>query len=308
MTRIFDGHLAPEIVDPHQYRTANGDVITRGSRNPLQALAGAFLVGFPNVRTRDSYKLGLLRWFEFAEEVGFDPLTVRRSMVELYVRELEGKGLAPATVNSRLTALASFYEWLVDEEYIVKSPMKRVRRPKIPQNVIRPYLGRHELADFIDQAEVQGGYDFLLACLLAHNGLRVSEITGADVEDLGGGRHEPTLRIMGKGSKPDIVPLTRRTVYAVDLVLGTSARSGGGGLRSLVLPVLSSSPGRGRGRPATRSPGWCAAPRRRPASARRLRRIRFAAALLRVCCRSPIFRSGRTSPVTSSRTPPGSTT
>ncbi len=41
-----------------------------------------------------------------------------------------------------------------------------------------------------------------MTCLLALNGLRVSEACNANVTDLGGSRYQPTLRILGKGDKP----------------------------------------------------------------------------------------------------------
>ena len=59
-----------------------------------------------------------------------------------------------------------------------------------------------------------------LISLLALNGLRVSEATGADIEALGLERGHRTLTIVRKGGKGVTMPLAPRTARAVDLVVG----------------------------------------------------------------------------------------
>ena len=59
-----------------------------------------------------------------------------------------------------------------------------------------------------------------LVSLLALNGLRVSEATGANIEALGLERGHPTLTILPKGGKVVTIPLAPRTARAVDLAVG----------------------------------------------------------------------------------------
>jgi integrase len=56
--------------------------------------------------------------------------------------------------------------------------------------------------------------------LLGLNGLRVSEACSADIENLGFERGHRTLRIIGKGNKPAVIPLVPRTARTVDLAIG----------------------------------------------------------------------------------------
>lgn len=226
MSGLSTERLSGEIIDPH--------VIDRGRQ--IELLAGAFLASYSNEQTRDAYRRDLRAFLRFADAMGFDPLAAHRSHVDLYVREMEMSGrLMPATISRRLTALSSFYAWCVDEDYLPTSPMKRVRRPKVRKDAPRAWMGRHQLADWVDAAEAEGGYTFALACLLAFNALRIGEVIRADVEDLGKDRHHRTLAIMGKGSKPDLVPLTNRTAYAIDEALAGRQTGplilGGTGLR-----------------------------------------------------------------------------
>jgi integrase/recombinase XerD len=59
-----------------------------------------------------------------------------------------------------------------------------------------------------------------LISLLALNGLRVSEATGADIEALGIERGHRTLVITRKGGKVVTIPLAPRTARAIDLAIG----------------------------------------------------------------------------------------
>ena len=59
-----------------------------------------------------------------------------------------------------------------------------------------------------------------LAVLLGLNGLRVSEACATNIEDLGFERGHRTLRIVGKGNKPAVIPLVPRTARTIDLAVG----------------------------------------------------------------------------------------
>ncbi|MCP4084172.1 MAG: tyrosine-type recombinase/integrase [Actinomycetia bacterium] len=59
-----------------------------------------------------------------------------------------------------------------------------------------------------------------LAVLLGVNGLRVSEAYATNTEDLGTDRDHRTLRIIGKGNKPAVIPLVPRTARTLDLLIG----------------------------------------------------------------------------------------
>jgi integrase/recombinase XerD len=59
-----------------------------------------------------------------------------------------------------------------------------------------------------------------LISLLALNGLRVSEATGADIEHLGLERGHRTLTVIRKGGKVVTIPLAPRTARAIDLAIG----------------------------------------------------------------------------------------
>ena len=108
----------------------------------------------------------------------------------------------------------------VEEQLLEHSPAVHVRRPKIAQESTRLGLDRTQRGAFLVQAGLSGGNDHVLACLLALNALRVSEACGADLADLALANGHRTLRIVGKGNQPALIPLARRNTRAIDTTVG----------------------------------------------------------------------------------------
>jgi integrase len=133
---------------------------------------------------------------------------------------LEQDGKARATVARRLSTVAGFYRYCFEEELTPVSPAVHVRRPRVDYESHATGLDRNELGMFLVQAGLCGGRDHALACLLALNGLRISEALNADIGHLGLERGHRTLTITRKGGKIVTIPLAPRTARAVDLCVG----------------------------------------------------------------------------------------
>jgi integrase/recombinase XerD len=86
-------------------------------------------------------------------------------------------------------------------------------------------LDRNELGALLVTAGLGPPPEHALISLLALNGLRVSEATGADIEHLGLERGHRTLAITRKGGKVVTIPLAPRTARTIDLAIGE--RNGG---------------------------------------------------------------------------------
>ena len=99
------------------------------------------------------------------------------------------------------------------------NPAQYARRPKVYPSEGRG-LDRGELGRFLFTAERYDPDHAALAALLGLNGLRVSEACATDAEDLGFDRGHRTLRIIGKGNKPAVIPLVPRVARTIDLALG----------------------------------------------------------------------------------------
>ena len=102
----------------------------------------------------------------------------------------------------------------------LRSPAVHVRRPRLDYESHVTGLDRNELGALLVAAGLGPAVEHALVPLLALNGLRVSEATGADIEALGLDRGHRTLTIVRKGGKVVTLPLAPRTARAVDLAVG----------------------------------------------------------------------------------------
>ena len=183
--------------------------------------AVAFIASYSSPSTRRTYTTQLQLWLRWCARHDLHPLTdIRRPHVELYARQLEARGLAPATIALKIVVLTGYYRYCVEEQLIDHSPAVHVRRPKVSSESTRLGLDRNELGAFLVQAGLSGGNDHVLACLLGLNALRVSEACGADLGDLALANGHRTLRIVGKGNRPALIPLAPRTARAIDAAVG----------------------------------------------------------------------------------------
>ncbi|HLX89464.1 MAG TPA: tyrosine-type recombinase/integrase [Acidimicrobiales bacterium] len=182
------------------------------------ALAG-FLASYTGL-TRDAYELDLRQFVAWCDEHGLDLFDVRRFEIESFARDLEARGRARATVARRLCTVAGFYRYAEEEGLLAHSPAVHVRRPRIDYESHATALDRNEVGALLVAAGLGSARDHALVSLLALNGLRVSEATGADIDQLALARGHRTLTILRKGGKIVTIPLAPRTARAIDLAIG----------------------------------------------------------------------------------------
>jgi integrase/recombinase XerD len=122
--------------------------------------------------------------------------------------------------------IAGFYKYTVEEELLEHSPAAHVRRPRVDYESHAAALDRNELGALLAAAGLGPPAEHVLISLLALNGLRVSETTGADIEHLDLERGYRALAITRKGGKVVTIPLAPRTARTIDLAIGvrTGAR------------------------------------------------------------------------------------
>jgi integrase/recombinase XerD len=182
------------------------------------ALAG-FLAGYRGL-TREAYALDLRQFTAWCRTRSLALFAVRRADIEGFGRDLEARGRARATVTRRLCTIAGFYKYAVEEELLDHSPAAHVRRPRLDYESHATALDRNELGALLVAAGLGPPLEHALISLLALNGPRVSEATGADLEHLGLERGHRTLTITRKGGKVVTIPLAPRTARAIDLATG----------------------------------------------------------------------------------------
>ncbi len=205
LTPVGISHQPPEVVRDDQISS--------------KRVAAGFLLGYAG-RTRDSYRHDLASWFAFCHGLDVDPLEANRTHVDAYVRHMdEIEHRSASTRARRLSSMAGFYRWALNEEIVTRNPVSPVRRPKVGTDTVSTGLAKDELSELIASAAADGPRSHALVLLLALNGLRVSEALGADLGDLDTERGHRVLRITRKGGRRSTVPLAPRTADAVDVLV-----------------------------------------------------------------------------------------
>lgn len=202
------------LVEPGPALPTHPDQLTR--------LAGAFVAGHRSKNTQRAYREDLRMWFRWCHANDVDPLVgIQRVHGELYARHMEDKGLAPATRFRRIGTVRGWYEWLIDEElWDGRNPMRKVKQPTV--TVVRdlPHWTRAQ-ANIALRASLEHSPRLgAIVHLGLINGLRIGEICGADVGDLGTQGYYRTLLVRGKGEKYTHEKLEPPVAAAVDAAVG----------------------------------------------------------------------------------------
>ena len=131
-----------------------------------------------------------------------DHIAIRGFLSQLYE-----KGLGKTSVARSLAAVRSLYRWLAREGVVEQNPAKLVATPKLPKKLPRvPTI--EEMNSVLDgQMPQEAAFperDLLMLELLYGCGIRNSELTGINLEDI---RHSAeAILIRGKGKKERYVP------------------------------------------------------------------------------------------------------
>ncbi len=115
-------------------------------------------------------------------------------------------GATKVTVDNIRRILSSFFSWLEDEDYIVKSPVRRIHKVKVGKTVKETYSDE-DLEQMRDHCE--GIRDLALIDLLASTGMRVGELVKLNRNDIDFDNRE--CIVTGKGDKQRRVYFDART-------------------------------------------------------------------------------------------------
>ncbi|HVY87008.1 MAG TPA: tyrosine recombinase [Caulobacterales bacterium] len=137
--------------------------------------------------------------------------TARPEQIEAYIASLAKRGLSPATVRRRISALKQFYRFMLQENMRSDDPTARLDPPKRARTLPKT-LSSDEIARLIDAAETPR--DRALIELLYGAGLRVSELVSLPLRAApkAGQNH---MIVEGKGGKERMVVLGRAGLDAL---------------------------------------------------------------------------------------------
>ena len=209
-----------EVPDDHDHvRYIHRNHRRRTGLRRFRAAGAGWVPGRLHRLDPSGYSLDLRQYESWCQQRHVRLFQARRADIECFARDLEARGRARATITRRLCTVAGFYRYAVEEELLDHSPAAHVRRPRLDYESHATGLDRSELGAMLVAAGLGAASEHALISLLALNGLRVSEATGASIEALGVERGHRTVVVTRKGGKVVTVPLAPRTARAIDLAI-----------------------------------------------------------------------------------------
>lgn len=175
-----------------------------------------------------SYATDLQQFFEFITPPGEKTLPLEQidhRVIREFVGQLYDRNVQKSSVARKLVSLRSFFKFCIREELIKQNPAKLVSMPKLPKRVpkvvtvdemttmleqllggppAQPDSRKRQTPRQQEEARLMLKRDRAILELMYASGLRVSELTGLDMEDID--QNNRMLRVLGKGSKERVVP------------------------------------------------------------------------------------------------------
>ncbi|MEX1264175.1 MAG: site-specific tyrosine recombinase XerD [Actinomycetota bacterium] len=177
--------------------------------------------------TLAAYRRDLARYLIFLRSRGMSgPAEVDESVVRSFLASVSasthGEDERPyraSSVARMLSSVRSFHRFLLREGVADRDPAVGVAQPKLPRSLPHPLTVEEvqRLLETPDEATPAGQRDRAILELLYGSGLRVSELTGLDVDDLD--LETGSVRVLGKGGKEREVPVGRYGRDAIDTYL-----------------------------------------------------------------------------------------
>jgi len=127
--------------------------------------------------------------------------------------------LSSNSVAHDLYVLSSFFKYLIRKEVLLDNPIFEIKVPKVKHHLpkILTFSQIEELLAYEPKTPYETR-DLAIIELLFSSGLRVSELVGLNMNDLDMRQRE--VKVLGKGNKQRIVPVTREAIDKISVYLG----------------------------------------------------------------------------------------
>lgn len=156
-----------------------------------------------------SYKKDITNFISFLESHDFTIFDASHHQVRAYLAILMANEMKARSVNKNISALRSFYRFLLRENQVAANPMLLVKNLKIPKQ-LPEIINEENLIRLLDNkdtfaSDFPGLRDRLVMELLFGTGIRRAELLTINEQDID--FYNQTIRILGKRKKERIIPI-----------------------------------------------------------------------------------------------------
>lgn len=165
-----------------------------------------------------SYKSDLHQFFEFIDSTYelTSPSEIHHSHIRTWIAELSDKDIARKSISRKVSALKSFYKFLLKNEQVKSNPTLKVITPKLEKK-LPVTIQKDNLNTLFDKIEFtedfQGMRDRLIIDLLYNTGMRRAELISLRFDSID--IYNSALKVLGKGNKERIIPMSPAIVERI---------------------------------------------------------------------------------------------
>ena len=166
--------------------------------------------------TLEAYQHDLRHLLDYCEREGKEPLALKLEDLQHFAATIHELGIGPTSQARILSGVRSFYRYLLLDGYIDNDPTVLLESTRLGEHlpVVLSTEEVDQLEDSIDLSTNEGHRNRAIIEVLFSCGLRVSELVNLKYSDLF--LEEGYIRVMGKGSKERLVPISERAIHELD--------------------------------------------------------------------------------------------
>ena len=170
-----------------------------------------------------SYENDILEFLSFLKEHNLDILNIDYTNTKIFLKKLNNKKNKTSTLSRKISSLRSFYNFLINNNYLDNNPFILVKLPKKEKHLPRffQYNELEQLLSIPNLNTALGQRDKAILEVLYASGIRVSELINIKITDING----EEIKVFGKGSKERIVMIGDYARDSLDLYLNNGYKT-----------------------------------------------------------------------------------
>ncbi len=158
--------------------------------------------------TIERYRFVVCKLFDYIDK----PISDMTTNDIRYFLATYKRGNTNTTMDGMRRCLSTFFNWLEAEDYIIKSPVRKLSKIKLDTVKEDPYTSAEMEALLIHTESIR---DKAILTMLYTTGVRVSELSSINVNDIDY-RNNTVHILKGKGGKDRFVPIESKTMYYLE--------------------------------------------------------------------------------------------
>lgn len=170
-----------------------------------------------------SYSRDIDKFFRFLSEEGLDMEEVDQIVIRNFLTDELNSGVSKRSCKRRLCALRHFYKYMVRREMVKDNPFVFVSSPKT-EKTLPKFLYKDQVREILDENKKRDDLlayrDQAILSTLYYSGIRASELVSLELQSVSLPRR--TLRVLGKGNKERIVPISEECKKDIETYMKTT--------------------------------------------------------------------------------------